>query len=201
VRHLAISVTFLLLLSLALPFASAHDQKELTIILGKDGPTPDSIGEGVLVETDNLFFVNVDDRNNSSHRIQIDVDDDGIFDGIDDFSTQWLTGSCEIDENGSKIDNECMVNVFFLLAPENGLLPGNISMMHQIKIDSEESNHPFYINFGPDTHSPNNGSLTFNDYQAHSSQSEDDIIALSLVLSLFGILILSQRLLKSDEEE
>ena len=134
--------------------ASAHEPKEFTIILSEESAIPPSIGTGVLVETDSLFFINVDEREGYSHRIQIDSDGDGEFNGSDDFSTGWLRASCDLDENGSKVEPDCMVTSLVFLGPQNGLLPGNISMMHQIRIGDETSQEPFYANFGPDEHVP-----------------------------------------------
>ncbi|MED5231364.1 MAG: hypothetical protein VYB30_03210, partial [Candidatus Thermoplasmatota archaeon] len=65
---------------LATPYATAHDQKEYTVILGSQGATPSSIDAGILVETDTIFFRNHDSRENASHRIIIDADSDGSFD-------------------------------------------------------------------------------------------------------------------------
>ena len=183
------------------PSALAHEQKELSIILGEEGPIPDSIANGVLVETDYLFFINVDKRENSSHRIQIDADNDGIFDGSDDLATQWLQSSCATDENGSKMENDCMVNQFFLLAPENGLLPGNISMRHQIRIDSETTNNLFYVNFGPDIHSPDQDATQTINTTENPSSDYDGILAFILVISVIGALVTSQKLSQLDEEE
>ena len=179
----------------------AHDQKELTIILGEGGPVPESIASGVLVETDYLFFINVDQRENSSHRVQVDADNDGIFDGPDDISTQWLNNSCPTDENGSKADEDCMVNEFFLLAPENGLLPGNISMRHQIKLGSETTNNPFYVNFGPDIHSPVAEQISTIDTSSSQASNFDSALVLALVISILGAIITSQKISGLDEEE
>ncbi len=200
-RLLALTAIFLFAISIYPLSASAHDQKEMTIILGEEGPLPNSISEGVLVQTDNLFFINVDDRANSSHRVQVDADNDGIFDGPDDLSTQWLSSYCAVDQNGSKIDNECMVNEFFLLAPENGLLPGNISMRHQISHNSEFTNHSFYVNFGPDIHSPVLNPPSATNTQADTSSDLESILALLLVISLLGVLITSQKISQLSEEE
>ena len=181
--------------------ASAHEPKEFTVILSEESAIPSSIGTGVLVETDSLFFINVDEREGYSHRIQVDADGDGEFNGSDDFSTGWLHASCDLDENGSKVDPECMVASLVLLGPQNGLLPGNISMMHQIRIDDETSQVPFYANFGPDEHVPlvtentPEGGLEGND------GSNDDSLVLLLVLSIIGIFITAPKLLQSEQRD
>ena len=97
--------------------AMAHDQKEYTVILGSQGATPSSIDDGILVETDSIFFRNHDSRTNASHRILIDADADGAFQGVDDFDTGWMETSCELNETGHKVDDSCQTSATVLLAP------------------------------------------------------------------------------------
>jgi hypothetical protein len=70
------------LLLLAAP-AAAHDTKEYTMLLKEDGVTPDGVSSGVLVSTDSLFFYNVDSREEVIHRVLIDADGDGEFEGVE----------------------------------------------------------------------------------------------------------------------
>ena len=134
------------------PSSVAHEPKEYTILLTEQGTTPSSVPDDALVETDYLFFIDVDDREGVSHRIQLDADGDGVFDGPDDISTVWLTGSCELDENDSKVDSDCMVTEAVLLGPQNGILPGNVSMRHQIMSNSTISDSYFTVLLGEDVH-------------------------------------------------
>ena len=188
----------LLLFSLG---ASAHEPKEFTVILSEEAAIPSSIGAGILVETDSLFFINVDERAGSSHRIQIDADGDGEFNGSDDFSTGWLQSSCVLNENGSKEDPECMVTSLVFLGPQNGLLPGNISMMHQIRIDNETSQIPFYANFGLDEHDPLTTEKASPWASTEKEGSNEDVLVLLLVFSLIGIMITAPKLLQSERED
>ena len=191
----------ILLLSLFSFGASAHEPKEFTVILSEESAIPSSIGTGVLVETDSLFFINVDEREGYSHRIQIDADGDGEYNGGDDFSTGWLQASCDLDENDSKVEPDCMVTSLVFLGPQNGLLPGNVSMMHQIRIGDETSQVPFYANFGPDEHVPlttENTPLGGNDENDDSNQ---DTLVLLLVISIFGIIITAPKLLQSEQRD
>ena len=178
--------SYLLVLLLSIG-ATAHEPKDFTILLTEDSTTPDSVGEGVLVETDSLFFINVDEREGSSHRILVDADGDGEFNGSDDFSTPWLRGSCELHENGTKVDSDCMITASVFLGPQNGLLPGNVSMLHQIHIGDDMSENQFYANFGLDEHtlpSPTNNPENLAD----NGVSEGNPLVLLLTFSIFGIM-------------
>ena len=61
------------------------------MLLKEDGVTPDGVSPGILVSTDSLFFYNVDSREGAAHRVLIDADGDGTFDGVDDMATAWLS--------------------------------------------------------------------------------------------------------------
>ena len=151
--------------------------------------TPSSVPDDVLVETDYLFFMDVDDREGVSHRIQLDADGDGVFDGPDDISTVWLTGSCELDENGSKVDSDCMVTEAVLLGPQNGILPGNVSMRHQIMSNSTISDSYFTALLGEDVHVQIVPEVNQPaEIQEIFENDQNDLLVVVLFLSLMGIM-------------
>ncbi len=197
--RLAISLTTTLLLSsFFIPISNAHDTKEYTVIL--DERVTGNVPEGVLVETDYLFFRNEDSRDGVSHRIQFDADGDGFFGGSDDFSTSWLDTSCELLENGSKKDDSCMVAEWVLLAPENGLLPGNISLRHQIKEGTTITENEFFVPFGPDVHED---SIPQNIRTTPSQKTGDtnkDLLSVILFCSILGILTVLPSLLSPKKD-
>ena len=200
--HPRTALPFVLAALMLLPQGvAAHEAKEYTFLLKEDGSTPSAVDAGILVETDSLFFMNVDDRDGVSHRVQVDADADGSFEGVDDFATQWLNASCEQDANGSKLDEGCVVTELVLLAPENGLLPGNISMRHQIRSDSGTSNRAFYVNYTLDVHVQPNLPPTPSPTGQDAQNGNQDPLALLLVLSLLGILVIAPRLMGAGEEE
>jgi len=135
-----------------LPAATAHEAKDYTILLTSEGTSPDSVPEGVLVTTDRLFFMMVDNRNDTRHMVALDVDNDGSYDGPDDLSSPWLTSSCELDEEGNKTDSECKVTYTLILGPENGILPGNISLLIKINENENITNHTLNASFTEDVH-------------------------------------------------
>ena len=61
-RIAALGFTSILLASFLSSIGSAHEPKEYTILLTHEGTTPQTIPYDVLVQTDFLFFMNVDDR-------------------------------------------------------------------------------------------------------------------------------------------
>ena len=198
-RIAALAVTSILLASFLSSVVSAHEPKEYTILLTNEGTTPQTIPDDVLVQTDFLFFINVDDREGVSHRIQFDADDDGLFNGSDDFSSSWLNGSCDLDENGSKVDDSCMVTEAILLGPENGLLPGTIQLRHQIMNNSRLFEENLSVTFTEDVHNQPNPEVGLPRIpQENSEDGNRDLLVVILFASLMGILAISPNLITRD---
>jgi len=195
--RLAVHISYLFIISLTIG-ATAHEPKDFTILLAEDSTIPDSVGQGVLVETDSLFFINVDGRDGAKHRIQIDADGDGEFNGSDDISTDWLQESCELDENGSKADSNCMVTASVFLGPQNGLLPGNVSMLHQVMFGGELSSYSFFANFGIDKHTPISPEISQENLEDYDDRADSPLVLL-LVFSIIGIIITAPKLLQSED--
>ena len=198
-RITALAFTSILLASFLTPAASAHEPKEYTILLTQDGTTPQTIPDDVLVQTDFLFFMNVDDREGVSHRIQVDADDDGLFNGSDDFSSNWLSGSCDLDENGSKVDESCMVTEAILLGPENGLLPGTIQLRHQTRNGSILLEENLSVTFTEDVHNQPDPEVGLPQVpQENPEDGSRELLVVILFTSLMGILAISPGLINRD---
>ena len=195
---LAIGIFFILL---SPSITSAHDQKEYNILITEDGLTPASINPGILVETDTLFFRNVDERQDVQHRILVDADGDGVFEGIDDFSTEWISSSCELNETGQKVDDSCNQHALILLDPSNRLLPGNISMIHQIKENNETVGIDFHINFAQDIHVNNDNAPTGNeDLEEVKKSSKEQLLEAVIFFSSLAVILVGLEIIKSDKE-
>ena len=198
-RVLLVIGVFFILLSPSI--TSAHDQKEYNILITEDGLTPASINPGILVETDTLFFRNVDDRQDVQHRILVDADGDGVFEGMDDFSTEWISSSCELNETGQKVDDSCNQHALILLDPSNRLLPGNISMIHQIKENNETVGIDFYINFAQDIHANNDNAPTGNeDLEEVKKSSKEQLLEAVIFFSSLAVILVGLEIIKSDKE-
>ena len=201
VRKTQFAIVLVLLSVIFAPLSVAHEPKEYTILLTEQGLTPSSVPDDVLVETDYLFFMNVDDREGVSHRIQLDADGDGVFDGPDDISTAWLTGSCELDENGSKVDSDCMVAEAVLLGPQNGILPGNVSMRHQTMSNSTISEDYLTVVLGEDVHVQIVPEVNQpGQMQEKSENGQNDLLVVALFLSLMGIMAILPSLTSSKDQ-
>jgi hypothetical protein len=198
-RVLMVIGVFFILLSPSI--TSAHDQKEYNILITEDGLTPASINPGILVETDTLFFRNVDDRQDVQHRILVDADGDGVFEGMDDFSTEWISSSCELNETGQKVDDSCNQHALILLDPSNRLLPGNISMIHQIKENNETVDINFYVNFAQDIHVNNDNAPTGNeDLEEVQKSSKEQLLEAVIFFSSLAVILVGLEIIKSDKE-
>jgi hypothetical protein len=180
---------------------SAHDQKEYNILITEDGLTPSSINPGILVETDTLFFRNVDDRQAVQHQILVDADGDGIFEGIDDFSTEWISSSCELNETGEKVDEDCNQHALIPLDPSNKLLPGNISMIHRVKENNQTIDINFYINYSPDAHMTDENAPTGetdNEGEITEKTTKEQILEMIMFVSFLAVIFVGIELIKPD---
>ena len=176
---------------------SAHEPKEYTILLKEDGITPNGVSPGILVSSDSLFFYNVDGRENATHRILVDAEGDGAFDGVDDIATPWLSSACERNESGQKLDPSCEVTYLLLLDPSNGLLPSNISMMHQIDSNGTMEERGFVVSFSEDSHASDQV-LPIGGVQEVQSQPTDQTpLRFALMASIAGIFVLLPMLFRS----
>ena len=198
-RSVTVSFMMMLIVLSVSTNVQAHDPQNYTILLFEDGPTPEGVVPGILVENDSLFVRNHDTRDNVSHRLVVDLDADGIFTGVDDYSTQWLNSSCDLNETGEKIDENCNVHEIINLAASNGFLQGNITIKHQIKLDDNITEFDFFVNFGPDIHDMEENLPTGNEPIEENDDSNRSLIFLLLIFSIIGILLIIPQLIKSNE--
>ena len=199
-RSATVSFMMMLIMLSVSTNVQAHDPQNYTILLFEDGPTPEGVAPGILVENDSLFVRNHDTRDNVSHRLVVDLDADGVFTGVDDYSTQWLKSSCDLNETGEKIDDNCNVHEIINLAASNGFLQGNISIKHQVKFDHNITEFDFFVNFGPDIHDMDENLPTGNEpIEGNDDDSNRSLIFVFLIFSIIGILLIVPQLIKSNE--
>ena len=121
-----------------------------------------------------------------------------MFEGVDDMATAWLSPSCELNETGDKVDSDCEVTELVLLDPSNGLLPGNITMLHQIEHNQSVVEFAFSVCFSVDQQTVLDNLPTGPEGE---QSGDNDLLALVLMTSLAGIVIILPRLMGSIEDE
>ena len=104
-RRGLIAAIVLLSMCLSAPTTTAHDPTTFTVIVGENGTVPSNITGQVLFTNDSIWFRNVDNSENITHHLTIDMDGDGLYNGTEDISSGNLSSSCALDDNGTKLDS------------------------------------------------------------------------------------------------
>ncbi|MBO57668.1 MAG: hypothetical protein CMA77_01565 [Euryarchaeota archaeon] len=84
----------------------AHDAGTFTVLIKSDQITPN---EPQIVFNDSVWWYNVDDTENITHRIVYDADGDGLYNGTLDWDSGNLSNECDKDEYGNLTDPECRI--------------------------------------------------------------------------------------------
>ena len=100
----------LVLVSLFAPASLGHTQQTLTVILTDEGVVAGNITDPAFVQGNIAWFRMEDSTSNTSMVVRVDVDMDGAFNASNDFESPILTNTCELDENGSLVDETCAVS-------------------------------------------------------------------------------------------
>ena len=99
----------------------AHTPNVMMSILLEDGPAPEDVLETAgFVEGDGIKFKVGDNTNNTSMRISIDLDNNGLFNDSVDYVSPWMVYDCEYDGNGTLLDENCSESVVFYFNGTNG---------------------------------------------------------------------------------
>ena len=138
----AILLTYLMILGsmLTLSSISAHDGEQYTILLAADELRPENASFELGVDA---YFRMADSRENMSHNITVDTNQDGVFNEYD-WNSGELVYSCETDENGTKNDSTCNKSVELLFNTTTGVFPykvelsDGVAMFGNITIEEED---------------------------------------------------------------
>ena len=201
-RRGLIAVVTVLCICVSVPTTAAHDPTTFTVIVGENGATPSNITGQVLFTNDSIWFRNVDVSGNNTHRLTIDMDGDGLYNGTDDLSSGNLSSSCEQDENGSKLDSNCEVVWKVALNASTGLIVGTFDYIDE-RSDGNVTSGRFVVNL--DDHPANVGpdpnySLDPEEEQeenveevTNSDQQMLIVISMSAAIAAGAILLLMMR--------
>ena len=191
----------------------AHTPNVMMSILKEDGPAPADILETAgFVAGDGLKFKMGDVTNNSTIRVSIDIDDDGVFNESIDYFSPWLVYDCQYDENGTLLNSECVESDVFYFNGTNG--SGIYS--YQVERMVNGSHTDFWVNtifVGVDIHEEGGlpsvgdcfgaGCEEVEELSSAVDDSNKDLISALIVISVIGLIGVSFSILteKSSEEE
>ena len=103
-------VVLSLCLLLLFPNISAHEQETLNVILVEDDVRPGNVTDPSFVESNSVVFRMRDNTENISMRVLLDLNQNGNYSDAGDNVSKWLTRTCELDENGSLVEEMCAVS-------------------------------------------------------------------------------------------
>ncbi len=191
----------------------AHTPNVMMSILKEDGPVPKDVLETAgFVAGDGVKFKMGDSTNNSTIRVSIDIDDDGVFNESIDYFSPWLVFDCQYDENGTLLNSECVESDVFYFNGTNG--SGIYS--YQVERMVNGSHTDFWVNtifVGVDIHEEGGipsvgdcfgaGCEDVEELESSDSNSKKDLISALMVISVIGLVVVSLSILseKSSEEE
>ena len=112
-KRVELAVIGLLVLVLLAPASQAHEQKTLSVILTEDGVVSGNITDPSFLQGNAVWFQMHDDTNNTTMTVRLDVNLDGVFNATDDFDSGEMVDECELDENGSLVDESCIVSATY----------------------------------------------------------------------------------------
>ena len=200
---IAILICFLV----CFPTTSAHTGGVFTIIISENGVVP---GNVQMLVNDTARWINVDDRNNVTHRILVDANSDGIYNGSEDWDSGNLTHQCE-HINGTKVDENC--NAYFDIPFNETYLnmsyfnvTGTYAFVDLVYNETSETTKIVYgnVTVNPDSH------LTagFQDTTSNSGESGDkngngrsNFLLIIAAASALGAIVLGGMILFGNKED
>ena len=108
-----LAVAALLVLMVFSTPLQAHEQQTLTVIMNDEGVVSGNITDPAFVQGNAIWFRMFDDTNNTTMTVRLDIDRDGVFNASNDFDSGELVRECELDENGSLVDDSCAVSSLY----------------------------------------------------------------------------------------
>ncbi len=189
-------------------YVEAHTPNVMMSILKADGPAPlDILETAGFVEGDGVKFKVGDETNNSTLRVSIDLDRDGVFNESVDYFSPWMVYECQYDENGTLLQGDCVVSDVFYFNGTNG--SGVYS--YQVEKMVNDSHTDFWVNtifVGLDDHTepgiPNVGDCfgtgCEDDYSVagESDDSNKNYIVILMVISAIGLIGMAISILKES---
>ena len=133
-----------LLLSMV-PSGAAHEQKTMTVILTDSGSVNGNVSDASFVQGNALWFQMHDSTENATMKVMIDVDRDGLYNGSADNVSNTLVKSCELDENGTLIDGNCIVSHTYAFPLNAAVGAYNYSVIQIVENQTQQWNYTLIV--------------------------------------------------------
>ena len=197
---LSIAIALLFCFQIIFPVATAHTGGIFTIIVSENGVVP---GNVQMLVNDTARWINVDDRENITHRILVDSNSDGIYDGENDWSSGNLTDSCE-HVNGTKVDENC--NAYFdVIFNETALNMSYYDIVGTYAfVDIVSNGDKIYgnVTVNPDTHlTAGFQDTSINEDKEEESEERPAFLLIIAAVSGIGAVILGAMIIFGSKDE
>ena len=194
----------LCLVMLASPVVG-HELQIYTVIVNSEGGQPADIPNGTLKEGDSVWFWMKDTTENAT--LVIEIEKDGATARSGD-----LLLECELDENGSKVDENCNTRYDFVFNSLNSAGVWNFTFLtyaNDTLVKTSYGSVDIQVDLHDEMHNDShhitdeNESTTTKESTSDTKLSTKSKAGIMAVLSLFGILFVASQMGESTtfEEE
>ena len=192
----------LCLVMLASPVVG-HELQIYTVIVNSDGGQPADIPNGTLKEGDSVWFWMKDTTENAT--LVIEVEKDGATARSGD-----LVFECELDENGSKVDEDCNTRYDFVFNPQNSAGVWNFTFLTYVNdtlVKTSYGSVDIQVDLHDEMHNHSQDEMVENESTATKESASDAKLStkskagIMAVMSLFGILFVASQMGESTKFE
>lgn len=187
-------VVTLCLVMLASPVAG-HELQIYTVIVNSEGGQPADIPNGTLKEGDSVWFWMKDTTENAT--LVILIQKDGATASSGD-----LVFECELDENGSKVNEDCKTRYDFVFNPLNSAGVWNFTFLTYVNdtlVKTSYGSVDIQVDLHDEMH--NNETTVVEESKSDSKLSTKSIAGIMAVISLFGIMFITSQMGESNKFE
>lgn len=184
----------LCLVMLASPVVG-HELQIYTVIVNSEGGQPADIPNGTLKEGDSVWFWMKDTTENAT--LVIEIEKDGATARSGD-----LVFECELDENGSKVNEDCNTRYDFVFNPQNSVGVWNFTFLTYVNdtlVKTSYGSVDIQVDLHDEMH--NNETGIVEETKSDSKLSTKSIAGIMAVISLFGIMFAASQMGDSPKFE
>ena len=177
----------LCLVMLASPVVG-HELQIYTVIVNSEGGQPANIPNGTLKEGDSVWFWMKDTTENATLIVEVEKDGATARSGE-------LIFECELDENGSKVDDNCNTRYDFVFNPQNSAGLWNFTFLTYVNdtlVKTSYGSVDVQIDIHDEMH--NNETNVTDESKSDVKLSTKSIAGIMAVVSLFGIMFFASQM-------